>query len=309
MKNRIKPIHHGQPVTLMGSCFSDEIGSLLQTNGFQVCVNPGGTIFHPLAIVKLLIWALNEQFTPLRTYHRNDIFLSWDLSGTFYAMSEEAFLEKTRLLHQELRAQLQKSSHLLLTFGSTWAHTLSADHQLVANCHKAPTTNFIKEITELEQLQTQWLDALQQLKHFNPNLQVVLTISPVRYLKDGLVENNRSKARLHLLVETLCEKANCFYFEAFELVIDQLRDYIYFKEDGAHPNQKAIHVVWEHFQQRFMEATTRFMMEEWGALQKSKAHRILYPESREAKELQEVIKKRTDDFFRKYPDFKDPTLA
>lgn len=307
--NKLKPIRFGQPVTLIGSCFSDEIGGLLQANGFLVCINPGGTLFHPLAISKLIRWALNEQFTPLRTQQRNDIFLSWDLSGTFYAMSEEALLEKTRLLHQELRAQLQKSSHLLLTFGSTWAYTLSSDQQLVANCHKAPKSNFSKEITELEQLQTQWLDLHEELMRFNPNLQVVLTISPVRHLKDGLVENNRSKARLHLLVETLCEKANCFYFEAFELVTDQLRDYIYFKEDGAHPNQKAIDVVWAHFQQSLMEASTRTILEEWGALQKSKAHHILYPESREAKQLLEVLEKRTTAFFRKYPDFQDSTLA
>jgi hypothetical protein len=307
--NSLSPLCFAQPITLIGSCFSDEIGSLLHANGFKVSINPGGTLFHPLAISKLIRWALNEQFTPLRTYQRNDIFLSWDLSGTFYAMSEEALLDKTRLLHQELRTELQKSSHLLLTFGSTWAYTLSSDRQLVANCHKAPKSNFTKEITELRQLQTQWLDLLEELKQFNPNLQIVLTISPVRHLKDGLVENNRSKARLHLLVEALCEKANCCYFEAYELVTDQLRDYTFFKEDGAHPNQKAIAVVWEHFQQRFLEASTRTVLEEWAALQKSKAHHILYPESREALQLQLALEKRTAEFFRKYPDFQDSTLA
>lgn len=307
--NKLKPISLGQPVTLIGSCFSDEIGSLLQANGFNVSVNLGGTLFHPLAISNLLNWALNEQFTPLRTHQRNDIFLSWDVAGTFYAMSEEALLEKSRLLYQDLRAQLQQSSHLLLTFGSSWAYALNTDQRIVANCHKAPKSNFIKAITDLQELQKQWLDLLEQLKRFNPNLQVIFTISPVRHLKDGLVENNRSKARLHLLVETLCEVANCFYFEAYELVTDQLRDYIYFKEDGAHPNQKAIAVVWEHFQQRFLEASTRTILEEWGALQKSKAHHILYPESKEAKELQVVLEKRTADFFRKYPDFQDSTPA
>ena len=307
--NKLKPISLGQPVTLIGSCFSDEIGSLLQANGFNVSVNLGGTLFHPLAISNLLNWALNEQFTPLRTHQRNDIFLSWDVAGTFYAMSEEALLEKSRLLYQDLRAQLQQSSHLLLTFGSSWAYTLSTDQRIVANCHKAPKSNFIKAITDLQELQTQWLDLLEQLKRFNPNLQVIFTISPVRHLKDGLVENNRSKARLHLLVETLCVVANGFYFEAYELVTDQLRDYIYFKEDGAHPNPKAIAVVWEHFQQRFLEASTRTILEEWGALQKSKAHHVLYPESKEAKELQVVLAKRTNDFFKKYPDFQDSTPA
>jgi hypothetical protein len=305
----VSPLRHGQPITLIGSCFSDEIGVLLQQNGFDVAVNPGGTIFHPQAIAQLLQWALNEQFTPLRMYQRNDIFLSWDLSGSFYAMSDDAFLDKSKILHQNLRTYLQKSSHLLLTFATTWAYTLCADQQIVANCHKAPKSYFVKAMANLEELQTTWLVLLEQLQRFNPGLQIILTISPVRHLRDGLVENNRSKARLHLLAEKLCEVSNCCYLEAFEIVTDQLRDYAYFKEDGAHPNQKAIAVVWEYFGQRFFEASTRTILEEWTTLQKSKAHQILYPESREAKQHQADLERRTADFFKKYPDFLDPTPA
>jgi len=272
-------------------------------------VNPGGTIFHPLAISKLLRWALNDQFVPLRMYQRKDIFLSWDLSGSFYAMSEEAFLEKSKLLYEKLRTSLQKSSHLLLTFGTTWAYTLGADQKIVANCHKASKSYFEKSLTELEELQTTWLSLIAQLQRFNPGLQVILTISPVRHLSDGLVENNRSKARLHLLVEELAKTSKCCYFEAFEIVTDQLRDYAFFKEDGAHPNQKAIRVVWAHFQQRFFEAKTITILEEWGSLQKSKAHQILYPESIEARQLQVTLQKQTADFFKKHPDFLDSTPA
>ena len=303
------PLRHGQSITLIGSCFSDEIGRLLQANGFHVLVNPGGTIFHPLAISKLLRWALNDQFVPLRMNQRKDIFLSWDLSGSFYAMSEEAFLEKSKLLYEQLRTSLQKSSHLLLTFGTSWAYTLVADQQIVANCHKASKSYFDKSLTDLEELQRIWPSLIAQLQHFNPSLQVILTISPVRHLSDGLMENNRSKARLHLLVEKLTKTSKCCYFEAFEIVTDQLRDYAFFKEDGAHPNQKAIKVVWAHFQQRFFEAKTITILEEWGNLQKSKAHQILYPESLEARQLQVALQKQTADFFKKHPDFLDPTPA
>lgn len=305
----ISPLRHGQAIALIGSCFSDEIGNLLQANGFHVLVNPGGTIFHPQAISKLLRWALNDQFVPLRMYQRKDIFLSWDLSGSFYAMSEEAFLEKSKLLYENLRTSLQKSTHLLLTFGTSWAYTLGADLQIVANCHKAPKSYFEKSLTELEVLQTTWHSLIAQLQRFNPSLEVILTISPVRHLSDGLVENNRSKARLHMLVEKLAKINKCHYFEAFEIVTDQLRDYTFFKEDGAHPNQKAIKVVWAHFQQRFFEAKTRKILEEWNALQKSKAHQFLYPESREAKQLLASLEKQTADFFKKHPDFLDSTPA
>lgn len=305
----ISPLRHGQAIALIGSCFSDEIGNLLQANGFHVLVNPGGTIFHPQAISKLLRWALNDQFVPLRMYQRKDIFLSWDLSGSFYAMSEEAFLEKSKLLYENLRTSLQKSTHLLLTFGTSWAYTLGADQQIVANCHKAPKSYFEKSLTELEVLQTTWYSLIGQLQRFNSSLEVILTISPVRHLSDGLVENNRSKARLHMLVEKLAKINKCHYFEAFEIVTDQLRDYTFFKEDGAHPNQKAIKVVWAHFQQIFFEAKTRKILEEWNALQKSKAHQFLYPESREAKQLLASLEKQTADFFKKHPDFLDSTPA
>lgn len=299
---------HEQPLLLIGSCFSEEIGSLLQTNGFQCLVNPGGTIFHPLALAKILAWALDEP-TPLRMHVREDIYLSWDLSGTFYALSEPAFEEKTKILHQDIRHYLQHASHLLITFGTAWAYELKSDGHIVANCHKQPASQFDKKLTVLDDLQHSWEQLLDKLKAFNPHLELIFTVSPVRHLKDGIVENTRSKARLHLLTEKLCERANCTYFEAYEIVQDQLRDYSYFKEDGTHPNSKAIAAVWHNFQERFIGNATKQSIEEWTALQQLKAHRVLYPESREAHKLRNLILEKEAAFFNKYPQFKDSTRA
>lgn len=299
---------HQQPKLLIGSCFSEEIGSLLQQNGFDCLVNPGGTIFHPLAIAKLLNWAL-EDASSLRTFQRNDVFLSWDLSGTFYGMSATDFEQRVEALHTQLQAYLHASSHLLLTFGTAWVYELKSDGQIVANCHKAPASAFEKHLSDLSVLQETWALLIQRLVTFNPYLAIIFTVSPVRHFKDGLIENTRSKARLHMLVESLCTAANCHYFEAYEIVLDQLRDYSFFKEDGIHPNPKAIGVVWAQFQQKFLDPSTRYILEEWHGLQKSKAHKILYPESKEAKRHQEEIQKRTTEFFSRYPDFMDSTLA
>lgn len=306
--SRPQSFEHQQPKLLVGSCFSEEIGSLLQQNGFDCLVNPGGTIFHPLAIAKLLNWALDEP-TALRILQRNDVFLSWDLSGTFYGMSATDFEQRVELLHTELQAFLQNSSHLLLTFGTAWVYELQSDGQIVANCHKAPASAFKKHLSNLSQMQDIWSKLSQRLVTFNPNLAIVFTVSPVRHFKDGLIENTRSKARLHLLVESLCTAANCHYFEAYEIVLDQLRDYSFFKEDGIHPNSKAIAVVWAQFQEIFLEPSTRDILDEWRDLQKSKAHKTLYPESKEAQQYQEVIQKRTAEFFSRYPNFMDSTLA
>jgi hypothetical protein len=299
---------HHQPKLLMGSCFSDEIGSLLQQNGFDCLVNPGGTLFHPLAIARLLNWALDEP-TPLRTLLRQDVLLSWDLSGTFYALSDAEFKEKVTALHESLQYYLMQSSHLILTFGTAWAYYLKADQQVVANCHKAPSNSFTKVLSDLSQLQDEWTILVQRLARFNPDLALVFTVSPVRHLKDGWVENNRSKARLHLLLETLCGLPKCSYFAAYELVLDELRDYSFFKADGMHPNQKAIAAVWQLFAQQMFEPATKALVEEWEALQKSKAHRILYPESREGQQLKRNLLEKESAFFKMYPQFKGSTPA
>lgn len=303
-----KALTHEQPLLLLGSCFSEEIGSLLAQNGFTCLVNPGGTIFHPMALAKLLNWALAEPST-LRTHVREDIHLSWDLSGTFYALSALEFEKKSIRLHQDIRHYLQHASHLLLTFGTAWAYELKSDGQIVANCHKHPASEFEKQLTGLDQLQRVWEPLLDQLQVFNPRLELIFTVSPVRHLKDGLVENTRSKARLHLLVERLCARENCCYFEAYEIVRDQLRDYAYYKADGAHPNLKAIEAVWLIFQELFMDKTTKQRIDEWSALQQLKAHRVLYPESREAKKFKSQILQKEKEFFSKYPQFKDSTRS
>jgi len=303
-----QPFGHQQQKLLIGSCFSEEIGSLLQQNGFDCLVNPGGTIFHPLAIAKLLNWALDEP-APLRILQRDDVFLSWDLSGTFYALSAQDFDQKVHILHRDIRHYLQHVSHLLLTFGTAWVYELKSDSQIVANCHKAPASSFEKHLSDLNILQETWSELIQRLVDFNPDLAIIFTVSPVRHLKDGLIENTRSKARLHLLVEFLCTAPNCHYFEAYEIVLDQLRDYSFFKDDGVHPNPKAIAVVWAQFQDQFFEPVTKKILEEWRGLQKSKAHQMLYPESREAQRLQKEIEKKTTEFLKRYPDFLDSTPA
>lgn len=299
---------HHQPKLLIGSCFSDEIGNILKQNGFDCLVNPGGTLFHPLALAKLLNWALNEP-SALRMVQRDDVFLSWDLAGTFYALSQTEFAEKVVDLHSSLHDYLKKSSHLVLTFGTAWVYELMSDGQIVANCHKAPASAFQKRLSDLTTLLETWHLLIKRLKEFNQNLALVFTVSPVRHLKDGLTENTRSKARLHLLIESLCELPNCCYFEAYEIVLDQLRDHSFFKEDGVHPNSKAIDLVWVQFQQKFLGPSTISILEEWRSLQKSKAHKVLYPESKEAQRLKEEIEKRTAEFFKRHPDFLHATPA
>lgn len=295
-------IEHGNPLLLLGSCFSDEIGLRLQQNGFDALVNPGGTLFHPLAIAKVLNWALDESST-LRTFPRADVWLSWDLAGSIYAMSEAALHEKLAQLKIQLRKSLLDSSHLLITFGSAWAYRLQEDQNLVANCHKQPSQLFSKEQTTVQIIVETWKALIHLIKQHNPAIYIVFTVSPVRHVKDGLHENNLSKARLLLAVEALVDATNCAYFPAYELVFDQLRDYAFFKEDGVHPNEKATAHVWDYFKRNFCSDQTGRVLKEWEALQLALQHKLLYPESQEAEQHKARLAQMKTAFKEKYPKF------
>lgn len=302
----MKRISHQDKIVLLGSCFSDQIGSKFVANGFAALVNPGGTIFHPLAILHLIQWAMDPNFKPLRVYQHQDIYFSWDLSGTFYAMSESELHQKLVVLHQELHKELKTSQFLMLTFGTSWGYELCTDGRLVANCHKAPQMMFEKKMADLSKMRASWEEQIEKIRQFNPTLELIFTISPVRHLKDGFVENNRSKARLHLLVEQLTTLQNCSYLASYELVLDQLRDYKFFKEDKAHPTEEAINEVWNLVQQELISAESNQIIEKWNEIQQLKAHHIMYPESMSAKRLQENIIQKEEEFIKMYPAFALP---
>jgi len=298
----LEKIEHGKSLVLLGSCFSDEIGLRLQQNGFKALVNPGGTLFHPLAIAKVLNWALDDSST-LRTFPRADVWLSWDLAGSIYAMSEAALHENLEQLKKQLRKAILESSHLLITFGSAWAYRLQEDQNLVANCHKQPSQLFSKEQTTVQTIVETWKALISLIKQDNPTISIVFTVSPVRHAKDGLHENNLSKARLLLAIEALVDATNCTYFPAYELVLDQLRDYAFFKEDCVHPNEKATACVWDYFKRNFCSDQTGQVLKEWEALQLALQHKLLYPESQEAEQYKARLAQMKTAFKEKYPKF------
>jgi hypothetical protein len=206
-------ISHGESFVFLGSCFSDELGNIIRSNGFESLVNPGGTIFHPLALAKLIEWSFDQTIS-FRTLQHEDIFFSWDLSGTVFGMSLEELTTKMEKLRLELRNHLIKANHLFVTFGSAWAYRLDSDGEIVANCHKQNGQLFQKENTPVSEIVRSWSNVLAILKKENPKLKSYFTVSPVRHIKDGYIENNRSKARLLMAVEELQAQSGVFYFPA-----------------------------------------------------------------------------------------------
>lgn len=302
-----QPISHEKPLVFIGSCFSEEIGRKALNNGFDALVNPGGTIFHPLALAELLNWVLDDAQN-FNIFQREDVWLSWLTSSTVYAMSEADLELKLKQLRAELLTYLQISSHLFVTFGTAWAYQLKRSQKVVANCHKQAAALFTKELSEITTLTDVWKCLILKIQALNPQLEIVFTISPVRHSKEGLLENNRSKARLHLALESILQQNNCSYFPSYELLIDVWRDYAYFKTDGVHPNSTAIEHVWAHFLDGAAHEQTKDIITEWERIVAIAQHQILFPESAAAKKHSFALEAKKQAFFAKYPAFKPTQL-
>jgi len=298
-------LSHGDSFVFMGSCFSNELGNIIRSSGFESLVNPGGTIFHPLAIAKLIEWSFDDAIT-LRGLQHEDIFFSWELSGLVYGMSADELTLKTDKLRQELRNFLRLSNQLFVTFGSAWAYRLKTDGEIVANCHKQSSHLFQKENSSVVEIVTRWKSVISLLKKENPKMTIFFTVSPVRHIKDGYIENNRSKARLLMAVEELQEERGVFYFPAYEFVLDELRDYRFFKSDGVHPTPEAVLELWDFFQSSFFTEETIDLLLQWQQIRQAEQHKILYPKSQAARTHMEQTMKRKAQFLAAHPLFQLP---
>lgn len=264
-------------IVSFGSCFSDEIGERLKNDGFNTEINPFGVLFHPLAIATVLRKIIQKD-TATTCIKKHDVVFSWDTSGLFFAYNEEDLFAKFSSEIERLNVYLKQANVLLLTFGTAYGYRLKTNNHLVANCHKQPGDDFVKELTSLEEMYQAWNSLLLDLKQFNPKLKIVFTLSPVKHLRDGIVENVRSKARLIELVSRL----DAAYFPSFEIVQEELRDYRFFKEDGAHPNELAINYIYSCFVQKYFSSEALIFREEVTKYNAMKNHRLLYEKSQQS---------------------------
>jgi len=248
-------IDFGDGAVFLGSCFSQDICEKGQRLGFNFQETLFGTIFHPIPIARILLESL-KKVDSNRIIENNGRFFSWDATTKLYADSEaniQAILGEERL---KLKESLKEAKFLFLTFGSAKGY-VNLEKLVVANCHKIPSNQFEVEITEVDQLVSTYQKLIEILQNYNPSLEIVLTVSPVRHSRDGLIENNRSKSRLLLLCEELTKIEKVSYFPAYELVIDQLRDYRFYSSDLVHPNKEAVDYVWNVFEEVYFTQSTK----------------------------------------------------
>ena len=272
--------HHHQLLTI-GSCFAQVIGEKLRQNKFEVLSNPFGTIFNPVSIFKLLETAHKKDASLLNTYvENNGLYFNHHLHSDFYKESKTALENDVKNTIDQVHHQLLKSDYLLITLGTAYVYRFKETGEIVANCHKVPSDQFVKELLSVQDI----INAFDQFytSLSGQALKIILTVSPVRHIKETIPLNAASKAVLRLACHELAQKYNQIqYFPAYEIMIDDLRDYRFYKEDMIHPTEQAENYIWEKFSDVYFNSSTKEIIEEWSSLRKAITHKPLRPNSAE----------------------------
>jgi hypothetical protein len=242
--------------------------------------NPNGILFNPVSISNSIISYIEQKkYSAADLFFQNDLWGSWDHHTRFSSPDQAECLSRINKSQAAAHDFLKNADWLLLTLGSAFVYELE-NKRVVANCHKVPTDKFSKRLLAVEEVLAVLDTLIHRLKQFNPGLKIIFTISPVRHLRDGFVENNRSKATLINAVHQLVDKfRDLFYFPAYELIMDDLRDYRFFAEDMVHPNYAATNYVWEKFVAACIDEPSQALMKEINTINAAKAHKAFNPSS------------------------------
>jgi hypothetical protein len=271
---------HTDKLLLVGSCFTEQIGKKLAAHKFDVLENPNGILFNPMSIAKAVMsYANGKLYAENELFYYNELWASREHHTQFSNIEKEVALKTINEAQQKAIDFIKNADWILLTLGSAfvyeWKDIVVKDNydNVAANCHKIPTDKFNRRLTEANEIKIVLQKMEARVRAINPEAKFIYTISPVRHLREGFVENNRSKAALIQAVHSLTNEENIFYFPAYELVIDDLRDYRFFAEDLAHPNYAATNYVWEKFVPTVIDELSQQLMAEINEINAAKNHK------------------------------------
>jgi GSCFA family len=284
-------IRHHHSLLLTGSCFTENIGAKLKQFKFSVLENPNGILFNPVSIARSVqSYIQNRQYTEADLFYQNESWNSWQHHTRFSHPDKAVCLQRINQSQDQAHQFLKTANWLLITVGSAFVYELPGsfpgESGVVANCHKVPTDKFTKRLLSIEEIKKELQDMLVSLYSVNPGINVIFTISPVRHLRDGFVENNRSKSALIQAIHQMTDQdERLFYFPAYELVIDDLRDYRFYAEDMVHPNYAATNYVWEKFISTCIDEGSQALMKEINVINAAKSHKPFNPASEQHKKF------------------------
>lgn len=284
-----------EPIMLMGSCFAENIGKRLSDNQFKTDLNPFGTLYNPASVASALKRLLHPApFTTTDLFQQDGVYHSFAHHSRFSSTSEADCLEQINNRLNDSATFLTKASRLIITFGTAYVYQLKSSGEVVANCHKLPEKLFERSMLSVETITEEWQILLQQLWQHNPLLKVLFTVSPIRHWKDGAHGNQLSKATLLLAIDQLQQRfpKQIHYFPAYELMMDELRDYRFYADDMLHPSSLAIDYIWERFKESLLTHEALKLLNEWQTIKKAIDHKPFRPQSEAYKQflLQTLLK-------------------
>ncbi|MBD3864376.1 GSCFA domain-containing protein [Olleya marilimosa] len=303
-KQEYNLIDYNSKVFLLGSCFAENIGEKFDYFKFQQYVNPFGILFHPIAIHNLVSNALQGK-----KYTEDDVFINNEQFHSFDAHSKLSQHTKSLLLHQ-LNAASQKTSHYLkqsthvvITLGTAWVYRYIMTNKIVANCHKIPQQQFQKQILSVDVIVAALQSIIEQVKKVNPKVNFIFTVSPVRHIKDGFVENTQSKSHLIAALHKVLGDQS-YYFPSYEIMMDELRDYRFYNQDLLHPSPLAVDYIWDRFKTVWMADSANTIMTEVDTIQKGLQHKPFNPNSTAHLKFVQQLVERQITLTHQYPNIK-----
>ncbi|WP_310991366.1 GSCFA domain-containing protein [Aequorivita marina] len=294
-------IDYSSKTLLLGSCFSENIGAKFDYFKFQNIQNPFGVIFNPVSLEKLVIRAIeNVPFSEEDIFHHNGIWKCFDAHSELSSLDKGELLKNLNTALQNLREALFSSSHIIFTFGTSWVYRNLENDEIVANCHKLPQKNFKKELVSIKETSACLKNIFDVISAINPNATLINTVSPVRHIKDGFVENTRSKAHLIAAIHNI-DNSGFHYFPSYEIMMDQLRDYRFYAEDMLHPNKTAIELMWQKFSKVWIASETELLQKEVASIQSGLRHRPFNSNSKEHLDFLEKLQQKIKTLQEKLP--------
>lgn len=302
-------INHQHKLMLAGSCFTENIGDKLLSHKFTVLQNPNGILFNPVSVKEAFENYIHHKIVAESDlFYLNEGYHSWQHHSRFSAVTAGQAVNKINGSTQQAHQYLKNADWLIITYGSAWVYELTAAAanatvgNVAANNHKAPASWFNRRLLSNKEVVEIVNTTVTQLQRFKPSLKIIFTISPVRHLREGFIENNRSKAALIHAVHNATEQfENVFYFPAYELVIDDLRDYRFFAEDMVHPNYAATNYVWEKFVAACIDEPSQELMKQINEINAAVNHKPFNPSSKAHKTFKEKYLEKVIAMQRQHP--------
>lgn len=294
-------ISHKDRIMLLGSCFTENIGNKLSINGFETLINPFGILYNPFSICSSLNRIIDLKFLVSEDLVKvNEFWYSYEHHGVFRDENRDNLLQTINLGITKANIFLKETNWLIITLGTAWIFFLKENNKILGNCHKLNPQLIDKRLLTVDEIVENTNLTINRIRKINPNIKIILTVSPIRHWKQGYRENLISKSTLHLAIDQICKSITyCSYFPAYEIVMDELRDYRFYKADMLHPSEIAVDYIWEKFATHLFSDSTINLCKDYSRLYSMKQHKAFNPESQGYKQHLIKIAKLEEELYEK----------